>query len=348
MSPRDTPSLFGHAAAEAKLLRALASRRFPHAWLFAGPRGVGKATLAYRLARALLDGGARPLAGLAMPPDHPVFRQVAQGAHPDLTVLERPRDPKSGRLKADIPVEAVRDAADALHTSPAGRGHRVVLIDGGEAMNRNAANALLKILEEPPARATLLVVAHRPGALPNTVRSRCAVLRLRPLGEAEAVAALRGLAPELSSERAAALVAFAGGAPGRALALAGDEAAALYERLLRALAPDRPDPDALAGLADDLGRLASGEGIERVEEVTHDLLSRAVRARLGRTPLPVFPDEPALLGRFAERRPLERLAALWDNSGRLTRAASGLALDGGHVAAHLLAEMARTGDRASP
>ena len=347
MTPRDTSCLFGHAAAEAALLRALASRRFPHAWLFAGPAGVGKATLAFRLARVLLDGGARPLAGLAMPTDHPVFRQVAQGAHPDLAVLERPRDPKSGRLKADIPVEAVRDAVEALHTSPVGRGHRVVLIDGGEAMNRNAANALLKLLEEPPARASLIVVAHRPGALPNTVRSRCAVLRLRRLSEADAVAALGVLAPDLPPERGATLAAFADGAPGRALALAEGEGPALYERLLRALASERPDPNTLAGLADDLGRLAAAEGPERLEEATHDLLGRAARRHLGRPSPPLFPDEPDLLDRFAAARPRERLAVLWRDAARLSRAAAGLALDGGHVAAHLLAEMARTGDPAS-
>ena len=165
-APRDNPELYGHQTALAVLGRALSSGRLAHGWLLTGPSGIGKATLAFRFARALLAGPNAVDDRLSMGPDHPVFRQVAQGTHPDLRVIEAERDARSGRLRSEITVDTVRAATAALRVTAAAGGCRVAVIDGAETLNRNAANALLKTLEEPPERAVLILVSHRPAALP--------------------------------------------------------------------------------------------------------------------------------------------------------------------------------------
>ena len=180
-APRDNPELYGQDAALAVLGRALASGRLAHGWLLTGPPGIGKATLAFRFARALLAGPDAIDARLSLRPDHPVFRQVARASIPISTVLEAERDPRTGRLRSEITVDAVRAATASLQMTAAAGGYRVAMVDGAESMNRNAANALLKTLEEPPARSVLILVSHRPGSLAATIRSRCAKLRLSPL-----------------------------------------------------------------------------------------------------------------------------------------------------------------------
>lgn len=215
MTPRANPFLFGHEAAEAAFDDALAAGRMHHAWFITGPPGIGKATLAYRFARRLFAGPGRP----AHDPALPMFRRVAEGSHADLLTIEREWDDKRKRLRAEIVVDTVRAVPAFLHLTPAEGGWRVVVVDGAEGMNRNAANALLKVLEEPPARAVLLLTCDAPGRLPATIRSRCRLLRLSPLGPADMDAALSRLVPDADR---AALAALAEGAPGRAVELAGE------------------------------------------------------------------------------------------------------------------------------
>ncbi|HYB55310.1 MAG TPA: DNA polymerase III subunit delta', partial [Alphaproteobacteria bacterium] len=163
-APRANPDLFGQEEAEAALLEAFRGKRLAHAWILSGPRGIGKATLAYRFARFMLAHGAKAESGglfgpatppesLALSPDHPVFRRVASGGHADLLTLERRFDEDRRRFKSEISVEEAREVADFLHLTPAEGGWRIVVIDGAEEMNRNAANAVLKIVEEPPPNA---------------------------------------------------------------------------------------------------------------------------------------------------------------------------------------------------
>src|SRR5271165_3045369 len=168
--PRANPLLLGHEAAEATLAAALHSGRLHHAWLLTGPAGIGKATLAFRFARRLLAGHGGE--GLQLDSTHPVFRRVAVGAHADLLTVERAFDPKRKRQRTEIVVDDVRRIGGFLHLTPAEGGWRVVVVDGADELNRNAANALLKVLEEPPPRALLLLTAAAPGRLPATIRSR--------------------------------------------------------------------------------------------------------------------------------------------------------------------------------
>src|SRR6516164_3743265 len=174
LAPRENPDLLGHENAERELRQLAEGGRLPHALLLTGPRGIGKATLAFRLARFLLaQPGDRADSGLAVDPASNAFRRVASGGHADLLTVERAYDPRRRRRRSDIIVEDVREIAGFMRLTAAEEGWRIVIVDGAEEMNRNAANALLKSLEEPPHRALLLLISHSPGQLLPTIRSRC-------------------------------------------------------------------------------------------------------------------------------------------------------------------------------
>jgi DNA polymerase-3 subunit delta' len=217
--PRANPLLLGHDAAEATLAEAMRSGRMHHAWLLTGPEGVGKATLAFRFARRLLAGGM-PGTSLAMDATDTVFRRVAIGSHADLLTIEREWDDKRKRLRGEIVVDDVRRIAEFLHLTPAEGGWRVVIVDGAENLNRNAANGLLKVLEEPPARAILLLVCSAAGRLLPTIRSRCRRLRLSPLGDATMEQLLARYLPDTAEAERGRLATLGEGSIGRALALA--------------------------------------------------------------------------------------------------------------------------------
>ncbi len=224
--PRENPLLIGHAGAERQLLDAMQGGRMHHAWLITGPTGVGKATLAYRFARRLLAGGGDTL---ALDPAHPVFRRVAIGSHADLLTIEREYDEKKHRMRGEIVVDDARAISAFLRLTPAEGGWRVVVLDGAEHLNRNAANAVLKMLEEPPPRAVLLLTCAAPGRLLPTIRSRCRRLEMQPLGAPDMAAVLAAYLPTMPTEQRARLVGIAAGSPGRALALAQDRGLALAD-----------------------------------------------------------------------------------------------------------------------
>jgi DNA polymerase III subunit delta' len=224
--PRANPLLLGHEHAEATLIEALRAGRMHHAWLITGPEGVGKATLAYRFARRLLAGMPEGDT-LAMDPMHPVFRRVAAGSHADLLTVERAYDEKRKRMRTQIAVDDVRRISNFMSLTPAEGGWRVVIVDGAEELNQTSANALLKVLEEPPPRAVLLLVCTAPGRLLPTIRSRCRRLRLDPLGQEAMERLLAIYLPDLATNERGRLVTVAEGSPGRALMLADEEGLAV-------------------------------------------------------------------------------------------------------------------------
>jgi len=207
--PRETFSFVGHAAEEAAFAEGLRSGRMHHAWLLAGPKGLGKATLAYRVARAALGAkriGPRPL---DVDPEDQVARRVMALSHPDLFVLRRGLNDR-GKPRREIAVDDARELGHFFSLAPSEGGMRVAIVDAVDDLNRNAANAILKTLEEPPARSILLLVCHAPGAILPTIRSRCRRLALRPLGDDEV---------RKASGADAGIVSLAKGRPGRAIAL---------------------------------------------------------------------------------------------------------------------------------
>ena len=203
--PRETSVLFGHAAAEQALLTAYKSGRVPHAWLIGGEPGIGKATLAYRFARFVLahpDPQAPDVQtadSLAVDPEHPLARRIAAQAQGDLLSLERITNEQTGKLYTVIRVDDVRRTVAFFGSTAGEGGWRIAIVDAVDDLAREGANALLKVLEEPPARALLLLVSHAPGRELPTIRSRCRRLLLRPLSPddvARAVAVATGGQPD--------------------------------------------------------------------------------------------------------------------------------------------------------
>ena len=238
-APRETTALFGHRDAEQTLLTAYRSGRIPHAWLIGGAQGIGKATLAYRMARFVLahpDPAAPSVQdadNLYVDQDHPVARQVANGSHGGLLTLERTANEK-GTMRTVITVDESRETIGFFGSTAASvGGWRVCVVDTVDELNANASNALLKILEEPPARSLFLLISHAPARVLATIQSRCRKLPLRPL-ETDDVIQAAAEAAELT-RCDPALVGAADGAEGsvaRALTLLGGQSLGLQQRTL--------------------------------------------------------------------------------------------------------------------
>jgi DNA polymerase-3 subunit delta' len=236
--PRATGVLFGHAGAEAALLAAYRSGRVPHAFLLVGQKGIGKATLAYRMARFILahrepsDPEVRAATSLAVAADHPVARRVAAQAHGDLLVLERTLNDK-GVLRQQIAVDDVRRTVSFFGSTAGEGGWRVAIVDAVDELNRSSANALLKVLEEPPERGMLLLICHSAARAPPTLRSRCRVVTLRPLAVADVAAALAHATGQPADDpNIQAAAAAADGSVARALAFLDQDTLALRQRAL--------------------------------------------------------------------------------------------------------------------
>jgi DNA polymerase-3 subunit delta' len=343
--PRAQADLVGHAEAETKLLAAWDSGRLPHAWLITGPKGIGKATLAYRFARFALAGGAAQdsfsggglfgaepapsTGGLSVNPESSVFRRVAAASHPDLLIVEKGVDPKSGRERSAIGVEDARSIGGFLSLTPSEGGWRVVVVDSADEMTRNAANAMLKTLEEPPARSLLLLVCHAPGRIPSTVRSRCRRLSLAPLADTDVTSLLTRLLPDSDEAERAALARMGEGSVGRALALASAGGLDLYRDLLT-FAGRLPTVDVAAAhaLSDKLARAGANEAFSAFTDLFGWWIARLVRlsARNGGTS-EIFPGEHAALKKTAGLRRLDQWAEVWEKIARLFGQGEGLHLD---------------------
>ena len=309
--PRETSLLCGHREAETALLAAYRSGRIPHAWLIGGAAGIGKATLAYRMARFVL-AHRNPLAPdvqraetLSVDPSDPVARHVAAGAHGGLLVLERTHNDK-GVLRTVITVDETRETISFFGSTAAVDGWRVCIVDTVDELNPNAANALLKILEEPPRQSLFLLVSHAPARVLPTILSRCRKLALRPLAVDDVVASAAHAAGLATDDPALVEAAEAAeGSVARALTLLGGDALKLHQRTAALLATlPRVDPRELHALGDALGgsdRVALAAFVDSVDRwVSQHLHSDDANAN-------------ANLPRLA------RLAEVWEKSNRAAR-----------------------------
>ena len=309
--PRDTQHLFGQAAAEQDFLEAYVTGRLHHGWLLTGPRGIGKATFAWSIARFLLAtppmeddglfGAPEPPTTLSIDPEHPVARRIAASAEPGLKAITRSENEKTGRLRDVISVEDIRGLAGFFQLSAADGGRRVVIVDAADDMNPQAANALLKMLEEPPERATLLLISHQPSGLLPTIRSRCRVLRLSTLGAEDMARALAQAGAETGPD-AGALSELSGGSVGAAVRLSVLGGLQTYAELVQLLGSlPQFDRARAVKLAED----AAARGAEDKRDLLFWLLD-LLMARLARTGATGSP--PQIEAAANEAQTLMRLA----------------------------------------
>lgn len=328
--PRRTTELIGHGAAEATLANAARSGRLHHAWMITGPKGIGKATLAHRFARFLLAGGENAIADtLAVPLDDPMTKIALDGAHPGIRTLEPEWDPKAKRLRSDITVDGVRGLHSFFGLTGSKDSWRIAIVDSADQLNRNAANALLKMLEEPPERAILLIVAHMPDRLMATIRSRCTKLRLSPLGADELGTVLSQQDVQIAPADQPLIAALSEGSPGRAISLIDGGGLDAYRRLFGLFqALPKLDAKMLHSLGDSAAKRGNEALFKLTGELLEGLLGRLIRFKAtGGSEPAELPEEAALFAGLAERASLDQWIALWEKVGELFRRTEAINLD---------------------
>lgn len=318
LHPRLTTHLVGQQLAEAAFLEAFNTGRLHHGWLITGPRGVGKATLSWRIARFLLatpiveEGGLFDtppprLDSLDIAADHPVMARIDALSESRLFLLRRPWDHDRNRFKREITVDEVRRLKDFLQLSAADGGRRVVIVDSADEMNSNAANALLKLLEEPPENTVLLLISHQPSRLLPTIRSRCRELRCKTLSAPEMEQALSGTE---TVEDAGALAELAGGSVGEAVRYLNLDGLTTYAAIvgLMSTLPRLDRPRALA-LAESVAGTGNEEKLDLLLGLMDRFLARTARTgAIGKYPVNAARDEAEIQTRLC---PDARAAREW-------------------------------------
>ena len=272
--------IVGHDRAVGQFLGAWRGRRMHHAWLLAGPRGVGKASFARAAALKILADAAGPDSGgdIEVPADHRIARLFAAGSHPDFRLLKRELNDKGDALRRNISVDQVRGLGSLLDVTPSLSPWRAIVIDSADDLETGAANALLKMLEEPPANSVFFLVAHAPGRLLPTIRSRCRRLAFDPLGDDAMTSLLARLVPGAD---ATTLAALAEGSPGRAVRLAALALAPLLAEARLIMAEGDPDNARRSKLAAGLGGKAQAERYAAFLDLVPGLIASEARGASG-------------------------------------------------------------------
>ena len=272
--------IIGQDKAVAAFVEAWATRKLHHAWLLAGPRGVGKATFAHAAARRVLADAAGPppaLPGLDTDDQHPMVKLVEAGSHPDMRRLERLENEKTGNLARNISVDQVRSLSELFDLSPAMSDWRVVVIDSVDELEPAGANALLKMLEEPPPNSTFFLVSHAPGRLLPTIRSRCRKLDFQTLDDDAMTSILERQAPEASATERSTIVAMSFGSAGRALAFAELGLSKLEDSALAILRQGDPTNARRSDLASELGKRGAADSYAAFLSLAPTLIAREAR-----------------------------------------------------------------------
>jgi DNA polymerase III subunit delta' len=319
--PREQLAFFGHPEGEAAFVEGIRSGRLHHAWLIGGPHGIGKATLAYRVARALLDftsGSGSALMDLNVRPESPAARQVAALSHPNLAVLRRAPATDKKAASATIPVEAVRRALSVFGSTSADGGYRICIVDSAEDLTISSANALLKVIEEPPPRSIFLIVSHAPQRLLPTIRSRCRRLLLRPLERNDIRDVIDSLGPPFADAPGELLdraIELGEGSVRRTLEMLDEDKVSFVASINSTLdALPRVEPKKILALAESLGRRDADENFGLALDTVDRWLSRHLdrHAALGAARLAPLVEVCEKIGRQAreidvynlDRRPL--------------------------------------------
>jgi DNA polymerase-3 subunit delta' len=272
--------ILGQDKAVEEFAAAWATRKLHHAWLLAGPRGVGKASFAHAAARRVLADAAGPvsnLPGIESDDNHPMVKLVEAGSHPDMRVLERLVNEKTGNLARNISVDQVRSLAELFDLSPAMSDWRVVIIDSVDELEPAGANALLKMLEEPPPNCVFFLVSHAPGRLLPTIRSRCRRLDFQSLDDDVMASILETEAPGISPAERKKIVPMAFGSAGRALAFAEFGLAKLEDAAVAILRQGDPTNARRSDLASELGKRGAGDRYAAFLELAPSLIAREAR-----------------------------------------------------------------------
>lgn len=309
LTPRTNSVLFGHDAAETSLFTDYESGKLAHGWLITGPQGIGKATLAYRFARTLLSGEKNIGA------EHPVFRRIAAESHMDLLVVEPAFDAKKDEFAREISVEQAREVAQFLAMTPGEGAWRVVIIDSIDALNTNAANAILKILEEPPPQSVILLICHNPAKILPTIRSRCQVMRLKPLIKDHFYRIMEHILPDIDNRELAALAEFSNHAPGVAVALKEQGAISLYEQLLALLVPlPELEMTKLHGFAEQIGGSKVHGNWQLLTRLMLHLLAQTTRQASGDTIEAISMEEQRIVNKLAAMHSARGWAEKWQQA----------------------------------
>jgi DNA polymerase III subunit delta' len=315
--PRDTQVLFGQDAAETAFLDAYRGGRFPHAWILGGPEGVGKATFAYRAARFLLahpdprDPSVVAARDLSVPPDHPAARKMAARAHGGLFVVRRQWSPERKTIPTQIPVDLARKAISFFESTAAEGGWRICIVDSAEDLNVNGANALLKVVEEPPERSLFLIVSHMPGRLLPTIRSRCRMLTFRPVPSAAVERALLASGADATGDLVRRAAQLSDGSVRQAFKILDEGTIAIVDHIRVALERlPTIDWTDLHAVADGLAGRANDAAFETTVETIFAWLGEQTESRAGEGP-----------------RRLAPLAEVWDKVARQVRETESYNLD---------------------
>ncbi len=340
-APEERPDWFGATVAERTLLDAYRGGRMHHAWLLGGPKGIGKATLAYRFARfafAHPDPRSPEAAGatdLSVPADRPAFRRVANRSHPNLLALERPWDDDNKRYKTQLTIAEIRRTVAFFGSTGGEPGWRIAIVDPADDMNPNAANALLKVLEEPPARALFFIISHAPGRLLPTIRSRCRQLELAPLPPETIAAALREAPATPDSDDIRLAAALAEGSLRRAILLIEEGGIVTYREFARLTARlPQIDVAAMHAFAESVSKRGADDAYGGFLDLIRDWLGRRVRGE-------PEPDEPHSPAEGLRAVPLARWAEVWEKVAQSSGDAEELNLDRKQVVLSILMTLAR-------
>jgi len=272
--------IVGQDRAVSQFTEAWGTRKLHHAWLLAGPKGVGKASFAHAAARRVLAEAAGPqfdLPGLETDDNHPIVRLVEAGSHPDMRRLERLVNEKTGNLNRNIKVDQIRELGEFLSLSAALSPWRVVVIDTVDDLEPSGANALLKMLEEPPPNTLFFLVSHAPGRLLPTIRSRCRRLEFGKLDDDAMTSVLETHAPNLKPGERQQVIAMSFGSAGRALAFAELGLAKLEDAALTILRQGDPTNSRRSDLASELGKKASADRYAAFLDLAPSLIAREAR-----------------------------------------------------------------------